>query len=129
MRVDFNSIKPIYLQVAEAIEDDIIVGRLAEGSPAYSQLILSKELGINPATAAKGINALVQKGILVKERGKSMTVASGAKTTLVSQRQKDGLQSLVDELVAEAQKIELSKDDVVAMIDRCYSQEEKGAAA
>jgi len=126
VRVDFDSIKPIYLQIAEAIEDDIIVGRLPEGNPAYSQLILSKELGVNPATAAKGINVLVQNGTLIKERGKSMTVAEGAKEKLISQRQKNGLHSLVAELVTEAQKIELSKDDVVAMINQYYAQNGRG---
>jgi len=122
VRVDFDSIKPIYLQIAEAIEDDIIVGRLPEGSPAYSQLILSKELGVNPATAAKGINVLVQDGLLIKERGKSMIVAAGARTRIVSGRQRNGLHSLVSNLVREAQKIELPKEDVLSMVSEYYSQ-------
>ena len=128
MRVDFDSIKPIYLQIAEAIEDDILVGRLNEGDPAYSQLILSKELGVNPATAAKGIKVLVDSGLLIKERGKSMAVAKGAKKRIVSSRQKNGLRCLVSDLVAEAQKIELSKTDVLALIDEYYSRNGKGAA-
>lgn len=122
MRVDFDSIKPIYIQIAEAIEDDILVGRLQEGGSAYSQIILSKELGVNPATAAKGINVLVQEGLLEKERGKSMTVVEGAKAKLVSSRQRDGLRALVSELVAEAQKIELSKADVLSMVNDYYLQ-------
>ena len=126
MRVDFESIKPIYLQIAEAIEDDILIGRLQENSPAYSQLTLSKELGVNPATAAKGINVLVQDGLLEKERGKSMMVAKGARSRLVSDRQKDGLRNLVSELVTEAQKIELSKEEVLAMVDDHYTQGQQG---
>jgi len=128
VRVDFDSIKPIYLQIAEAIEDDILVGRLQEGSPAYSQLTLSKELGVNPATAAKGIRALVESGILEKERGKSMVVAPGAKTQLVTSRQKTGLQNLISELVAEASKIELSKAEVINMVDNYYSQNGQSTA-
>jgi len=127
VRVDFDSIKPIYLQIAEAIEDDILAGHLQEGGSAYSQLILSKELGINPATAAKGINVLVQEGILEKQRGQSMTVAKGARTKLISVRQKTGLQLLVDELVTEARKIELPKEEVLAMVSEYYSHNGKGA--
>jgi len=129
VRVDFESIKPIYLQIAEAIEDDILIGRLQENSPAYSQLTLSKELGVNPATAAKGINVLVQDGLLEKERGKSMMVAKGARSRLVSDRQKDGLLNLVDELVTEAQKIELSKDEVLAMVENSYVRKGQGGAS
>ena len=129
MRVDFESIKPIYLQIAEAIEDDILIGRLQENSPAYSQLTLSKELGVNPATAAKGINVLVQDGLLEKERGKSMMVAKGARSRLVSDRQKDGLRNLVSELVTEAQKIELSKGEVLAMVADSYERNKQGGAS
>lgn len=125
MRLDFQSIKPIYLQIAEAIEDDILSGKLPEGCPAYSQLTLSRELSINPATAAKGINVLVHNGILIKERGKSMMVAPGARLRLVQFRQEDGLKPLVADLVAEANKIDLSKDHLLQMIDECYSQHEQ----
>lgn len=116
MRIDFDSIKPLYLQIAEAIEDDIVTGRLEEGNPAYSQLVLSQELGVNPATAAKGINALVQKGILEKKRGQSMVVADGAKEQLISSKQQYGLQSLIRELVAESQKVKLSESEVIKML-------------
>lgn len=128
MHIDFDSIKPIYLQIAEAIEDDILVGRLNEGDPAYSQLILSKELGVNPATAAKGIKTLVESGLLIKERGKSMIVADDAKRRIIATRQKNDLRSLVSDLVTEAQKIELSKKDVLTLIDEYYSHNGKGAA-
>ena len=133
MRIDYESIKPIYLQIAEAIEDDILSGRLSEGSPAYSQLIISKELGVNPATAAKGINALVDKEILIKQRGRPMTVADGAKAALVASRQKNGLRSLVHELVAEAQKINLSEAEVITMLKDGFkntgTDEQEGGSA
>jgi len=128
VRIDFESIKPLYLQIAEAIEDDILTGRLQEGGPAYSQLILSNELGVNPATAAKGITVLVQAGILEKKRGLSMAVATGARAKLISSKQKNSLQPLVRDLVAEARKIELSEEDVVKMLQDGFAAQEGGAA-
>jgi DNA-binding transcriptional regulator YhcF (GntR family) len=121
LRIDFDSIKPIYIQVAEAIEDDIIAGKLAEKGPVYSQLILSKELGINPATAAKGINVLVQKGILEKQRGMSMVVAAGARDLLLADKQENGLHSFIAALVEEAQKIEVPEDKLIRMIKSRYA--------
>ena len=58
MEISFDSLIPVYVQIAEAIEYDIISGKLSEGGTAYSQLIIARELGVNPATAAKGINVL-----------------------------------------------------------------------
>ena len=120
MRIDFDGIKPIYIQVAEAIEDDIIVGKLNEGFPAYSQLVLSRELGINPATAAKGINQLVGKGILEKQRGLSMVVADGAVKRLLSERRDTEIWTMAESLVDGAVKIGLSKEDVITKITELF---------
>lgn len=122
MKIDFNSIKPIYIQIADAIEDDIIMGRLNENEPVYSQLVLSKELGVNPATAAKGINVLVQKGILEKQRGLSMVVAVGAKGRLMDEKRKNSFTPLVRELVNEAKKISLSEEELIDVIKNLYSE-------
>ena len=116
MRIDFNSIRPIYIQVADAIEDDIVTGKLKEGDPVYSQLVISRELGINPATAAKGINQLVGKGILEKQRGLSMTVAIGARERLLDQRRSTEFWKLAESLVDGAVKIGLSKEAVLAKL-------------
>ena len=59
MDINENSMVPIYVQIADAIEDDILSGKLEEGESCYSQLVLAKELHVNPATAAKGIDDLV----------------------------------------------------------------------
>jgi len=113
LRINFDSIKPIYIQVADAIEDDIVVGKLKEGAPVYSQLVLSRELGINPATAAKGINQLVGKGILEKQRGLSMIVAAGARERLLIQRRDTEFWTAAENLVSGAVKIGLSKEIVI----------------
>ena len=126
MRIDFSSLKPIYIQVADAIEDDIVVGRLLEREAVYSQLTLSKELGINPATAAKGINLLVSKGILEKQRGLSMIVAAGAKDRLLGERRDTEIRELTETLVTVAVKIGLSKDSVLDKISELFDIRERG---
>ena len=120
MRIDFNSIRPIYIQVAEAIEDDIVTGKLKEGEPVYSQLILSRELGINPATAAKGINQLVSKGVLEKQRGLSMTVASGARDRLRGERRDTEIRDIAEKLVDAALKVGVSKETVIKEITQLF---------
>ena len=120
MKISFDSLKPVYIQIAEAIEDDIISGKLAEGGAAYSQLIIAKELSVNPATAAKGINVLVSKGVLDKQRGASMTVAHGALDRLLSERKEKGFRKLLSNLVSEAIKINLSENEVIEEVTKMY---------
>jgi DNA-binding transcriptional regulator YhcF (GntR family) len=120
LRIDFDSIKPIYVQVAQAIEDDIIINKLKEGEAVYSQLVLSRELGINPATAAKGINQLVGKGILEKQRGLSMTVAIGARERLLKERRVPEFWAMAEDLVDSAMKIGLSKEKVIEKVSEIF---------
>ncbi len=120
MKINFDSIKPVYLQIAEGIEDDIIYGKLREGDGCYSQLIIAKELNVNPATAAKGINLLVHKGILEKQRGLSMIVANGAKEILIKERKESGLKEIIERLINEADKLKLSEQEVISLINNHY---------
>jgi len=120
VKIDFDSLKPVYVQIAEAIEDDIISGLLAEGSAAYSQLVIARELNVNPATAAKGINVLVAKGILEKQRGSSMVVAFGAFERLLSERREIGVNEIISNLVSEAVKIGIPESEVIDRIKSHY---------
>ena len=125
MRINFDSMKPIYAQVAAAVEDEIIFGKLREGEPAYSQLALSRELRINPATAAKGISLLVQKGVLEKQRGLSMTVAIGAKQRILDEKREKELSETVATLVSQAKKTGLSEEQVIAKIRASFADAER----
>ncbi|MCL2217263.1 MAG: GntR family transcriptional regulator [Defluviitaleaceae bacterium] len=120
MKINFDSLKPVYIQIAEAIEDDIISGILTEGDAAYSQLIIARGLNVNPATAAKGINVLVSKGILEKQRGSSMVVACGALERLLSERKEIGVNGLISSLVSEAVKIGVSESELIGKIKNHY---------
>lgn len=122
MKIDFNSVTPVYLQIAGAIEDDILSGKLNEGENSYSQINISKELGVNPATAGKGIKVLVDKGILVKQRGLSMTVAVGAKKILLSDKKENSLTSLIENLIDEAEKIGLTKKQLIENLEEYYQK-------
>ena len=79
MNLDFNSEKPIFVQVADGLEDAILTGAFEEGSQIPSITEISVTLKINPATALKGINILTENGIVYKKRGVGMFVAEGAK--------------------------------------------------
>lgn len=113
MHVDFNQVTPIYIQIADAIEDDILTGKLNEGDKCYSQVVLAKELNINPATAAKGIRLLVDRGVLSKVRGQAMTVKEGAWKDIRRRRADDMLGAILEHLVQEARKLEIGEEELI----------------
>ncbi len=116
MRIDFSQVTPIYIQIADAIEDDILLGKLKEGEKCYSQVVLAKELNINPATAAKGIRLLVERGVLEKVRGQAMTVKVGAMKEIKERKVEEILGEIIERLVDEATKLGIGEDALVERV-------------
>lgn len=112
----FDDSRAIFVQVAEQIEGDIIDGVLAEESRAPSTNELAAFHRINPATAAKGIAALVADGILYKRRGIGMFVAAGARQTLIAKRKAAFQAGFVVPLVREAHKLGIEPEELIVMI-------------
>lgn len=110
--------RPIFQQIAEQIENDIISGVLPEETQVPSTNEFAAFHRINPATAGKGVNLLVDDGILYKKRGIGMFVAEGAKARLVAKRRNQFREQFVAPLLAEASKLGISSADVAAMIQK-----------
>lgn len=108
--------KSIYLQIAEMIETDILRGILQEEERVPSTNELAKLYAINPATAAKGINILVEEGVLYKKRGIGMFVTEGAKENILERRRSAFYDNYIKKLLQEAKSIGLNRDEVIALI-------------
>jgi DNA-binding transcriptional regulator YhcF (GntR family) len=107
---------PLFLQIAGQLADDIVGGQLAEGARVPSTNELAAFYRINPATAAKGINMLVDDGALEKRRGVGMFVAAGAREQLLAMRRKLFAEQYVDPLVAEADRLGIDSDTLVSLV-------------
>jgi DNA-binding transcriptional regulator YhcF (GntR family) len=110
--------KPIFQQIAERIEDDIIDETLPEESQVPSTNQFAAFYQINPATAAKGVNLLVEQGILYKKRGIGMFVASGARHTLIEKRKEQFYEQFVVTMLTEASKLRIDREELIRMIRR-----------
>ena len=108
--------KSIYLQIAEMIETDILRDILLEEERVPSTNELAKLYAINPATAAKRVNILVDEGVLYKKRGIGMFVSAGAKEAILSRRKNEFYDNYVKKLLEEAASIGLGKEEVIQLI-------------
>ena len=108
--------RALFLQIAESVEDSIVGGTLAEQERAPSTNELAAFYRINPATAAKGVNMLVEKGILYKRRGIGMFVAAGARAQLLAERRAAFAERFIAPLLAEARKLDLDAADLTALL-------------
>lgn len=109
--------KSIYIQISEMIERDILRDILQEEEKAPSTNEIAKLYSINPATAAKGVNILVEKGILYKKRGIGMFVTQGAKEKIMAKRKDEFFDNYIKKLLQEAASLGINKEDIIKMIN------------
>lgn len=122
MDLNLHSDKPIFLQIAEGIEDGILSGAFLETEQIPSITEFSVRYNINPATANKGINLLVDQEIIYKKRGVGMFVAEGAVEKLKSNRKERFYQDYVVELVDEARRLEITRQEAQDMVVRGFDE-------
>lgn len=122
MQLNFDNERPIFIQIAEGIEDAILTGAYEEDSQIPSITEFSSTYRINPATALKGISMLVEEGILYKKRGLGMFVAQGAVEKLKGKRKELFYDNFISSLVEEAKRLQLSKEEVITMLERGFEK-------
>ena len=120
MKLNELSLKPIYIQVAEWTEDEILKGSIKEGDKICSQVELSKAFNINPITAGKGVSLLESRGIVFKKRGLGMFVTENAKSIIYSYRRNEELTMILDDLIMEADKLNVTQAQLIEMVQDRY---------
>lgn len=115
--------KSIYLQISEMIENDILRDILLEDEKIPSTNELAKFFKINPATAAKGVNLLVDEGILYKKRGIGMFVTQGAKQAVRNKRKDAFYENYIKSLLTEAASLGIGEEELIEMIKSHRPQE------
>ena len=116
----FDESRPIFLQLAEMLEDGIISGAFPEEGQIPSITEYSAALKINPATALKGINLLVDAGLVYKKRGVGMFVAEGAREALLAKRREGFYESQAKPAAREAKALGITLDELKKMMERGY---------
>ena len=121
----FDGTRPIFLQLAEMLEEGIISGAYPEEGQIPSITEYSATLKINPATALKGINLLVDEGLVYKKRGVGMFVATGARDALLQKRRESFYTERVRPVAREASSLGLTLPERTGLVERAYNDEEK----
>lgn len=122
MKFDYSSTIPLFQQVADQIEEAILNGSFEEETQIPSTTEISKSYKINPATVLKGMNLLVERGLIEKKRGIGMFVLAGAQEDVKEYRKTEFLQTEVLQVVSEAKKLGITAQQLKELIERGYEQ-------
>lgn len=123
MKIDAMSDKPIFIQIAEQLEDLIFMGVFQEEQKIPSTNEIATLLNINPHTVLKGMNMLVDEETIYKKRGLGMFVKEGAFERIRMKRKNLFYDQYVSTLIDEAKKLNMTKEQIIHLIERGYNDE------
>lgn len=112
-----NDSQPIFQQIIEMIESDIITGVYETDDLIISTTQISKVYSVNPTTAVRAISRMSDAGILYKKRGIGMCVAKGAREKITERRRDVFLNLTIDTLLREAKTLGISVEDLINVIN------------
>jgi DNA-binding transcriptional regulator YhcF (GntR family) len=118
----FSDERPIFIQLAEMLEDAILSGAYNEGDQIPSITEFSVAYKMNPATALKGVNILVDAGLLYKKRGVGMFVSRDAREKLAEKRKERFYRDFVEPMILEAIQLGISESEFIEMAKRGLSE-------
>ena len=122
--IDKLSGKPVYEQIIEGIQKNILLGVYPEGSVLPSLRELSVTLGINPNTIQKSYAELIRRGVIVPSPGSGTYVAHDAKDKIREAAAQK--LALLEELAAELALADVPKGEVLATVCAVYARAGKG---
>lgn len=111
-----NDSQPVFQQIMETIESDIITGAYKPDDLIISTTQISKVYAVNPTTAVKAISKLTDAGVLYKKRGIGMCVAEGAREKITERRRAVFLNRTIDALLAEAKTLGITGEELIEII-------------
>lgn len=106
------------MQVVDLIENEILLKRLRVDDQAPSTNEFAKVYEINPATARKGLNILVDEGILYKKRGMGMFVTEDARKIVLEKRQREFFKEILPQTIVEANRLEIPFEEILEYIKK-----------
>lgn len=122
--MQFDNMRPIYLQLREGIEKAILRGDLKDDDPIPSIRQLSQEYNVNPQTVSNALGELIDIGVIFKRRGIGFFVAGNAGEILRSRQADVFRTNELIETFRKAKNLGIAHDEVTEILDRVYREKE-----
>lgn len=87
--MEFDSNRPIYLQILDAICDQILDGTLQPDGRIPSVRDYGAQLGVNPNTIMRSYEKLTNDGIIYNKRGLGYFISADAREKVLSIKRKE----------------------------------------
>jgi len=115
-----DSQRPIYLQIVERIQYDIVSGRYKPGERLPSVRDLALEASVNPNTMQKALSELEQGQLVYSQRTSGRFVTEDL--SLIQSVREELAKYQIRDLIMRMKKLGFQKDGILKLIDSIYEE-------
>ncbi|MCR4738814.1 MAG: GntR family transcriptional regulator [Lachnospiraceae bacterium] len=118
MSWNLDSDRPIFVQIIEHMEFDIVSGTLPPGAKVPSVRELATEAAVNPNTMQRALSEMERKGLMHTERTSGRYITEDE--NLIASLRQNIASACVDGFISQAKKIGLDREEVLKLIKENY---------
>lgn len=119
---NLDSSRPIYLQIIERVQMDIITGRYQPGDKLPSVRDLAQEAAVNPNTMQKALSELERSGLIYSQRTSGRFITEDKE--LIYQMKKELAAAEVSAFVAHMKQLGITPEEIRQLLAETIEEEE-----
>ena len=119
---NLDSSRPIYLQIIERVQMDIITGRYQPGDKLPSVRDLAQEAAVNPKTMQKALSELERSGLIYSQRTSGRFITEDKE--LIHQMKKELAAAEVSAFVAHMKQLGITPEEIRQLLAETIEEEE-----
>jgi GntR family transcriptional regulator len=107
---------PIYRQIFDQIQEQILSGAIPEGEVLPSIRKLAKELGISVITTTRAYNELESEGYIVSRQGKG-SIVLGKNNSVVREQYQKRMEEAFEVMKVNAKYLEMPDEEIIRYVE------------
>lgn len=114
--MEFNNNKSIYLQIYDAICEQILSGTLGPDERILSVREYGAEIGVNPNTVMRSYEKLTNEGIIYNRRGIGYFISPDAKAVVLEAQRREFIDNELPAIIRRMKLLGISLEDLQSKV-------------
>jgi len=116
LQIDFRSGLPIYTQIVNQVQAQVVSGILKSGDQLPTVRALAEELRVNFNTVARAYRILDEARIISTQQGRGTYITEIPPPKVTEKLRQETLEALTQIYISEAMRLDFSKSEIRQMI-------------
>ena len=117
LQIDFRSGLPIYAQIVNQLQAQVVSGVLKPGDQLPTVRALAEELQVNFNTVARAYRLLDEARIISTQQGRGTYITEIPPPNVTERLRKESLEALTHRFLSEAMRLDFTKVEINQMVD------------